>query len=74
MTARAAFDWRALLRAGLAPLHRGGLALHPSEFWALTPAELALMLGREARPAMGRARFEALAALYPDSPRTGDPR
>jgi len=67
------FDWPALMRAGLAPLHLGGLALRPGDFWALTPAELALMLGRRATPAMGRARFEALAALYPDNPDPGAP-
>lgn len=62
-------DWPALLRAGLAPAARGGLELRPAEFWDLTPAELALMLGREAPAAMGRARFLALAALHPDAPR-----
>ena len=55
------------MHVGLAPLRVGGLALRPSEFWDLTPAELALMLGREAPVAMGRTRFEALAALYPDA-------
>ena len=36
-------DWAALLRAGLR-----GLSLTPDAFWALTPAELQLMLGSEA--------------------------
>lgn len=55
-------DWPGLLRAGL-----HGLRLKPAEFWALTPAELALMLGApKAAPAMGRGAFDALAALYPD--------
>ncbi|WP_245398671.1 rcc01693 family protein [Oceaniglobus trochenteri] len=50
------------MRAGIA--ERG---LLPREFWALTPAELMLMLGRGGGAApMGRAGLEALAALYPD--------
>ncbi|MCA0940635.1 phage tail assembly chaperone [Salipiger pacificus] len=56
------FDWPALLRAGLR-----GLGLRPAEFWALTPAELRLMLGEQsAAPAMGRARLEELIAAFPD--------
>lgn len=55
------FDWPVLLKAGVQ-----GLGLAPRDFWALTPAELALMLGAEARPAMGRARLEALLAKWPD--------
>ncbi|WP_335948863.1 rcc01693 family protein [Salipiger bermudensis] len=56
------FDWPALMRAGLR-----GLGLRPGEFWALTPAELRLMLGADsaARP-MGRARLEELLADFPD--------
>lgn len=55
-------DWPGLMRAGLQ-----GLGLRPAEFWALTPAELALMLGAEARAApLTRARLEELAALWPD--------
>ncbi|MBY6004445.1 phage tail assembly chaperone [Salipiger bermudensis] len=56
------FDWPALMRAGLR-----GLGLRPAEFWALTPAELRLMLGGDsaARP-MGRARLEELLAAFPD--------
>ena len=44
-----------------------GLGLRPCEFWALTPAELRLMLGADnaARP-MGRARLEELLAAFPD--------
>jgi uncharacterized phage protein (TIGR02216 family) len=57
-----AFDWPALLRAGLQTLR-----LQPSEFWALTPGELSLLLGAEARPLpMGRARFLQLTDLHPD--------
>ncbi len=56
-------DWSALMRAGLF-----GLRLRPAEFWALTPAELQMMLGRSAaEPPMGRAALAALQAAYPDS-------
>jgi len=56
-------DWHGLLRLGL-----GGLRLKPSEFWALTPAELALMLGEDltAGPAIGRDWFDNLQAAFPD--------
>jgi uncharacterized phage protein (TIGR02216 family) len=58
------FDWAALMRAGI-----GRLGLRPAEFWALTPAELAVMLGAGAgRAPMGRARLDALMAAYPDAP------
>ena len=55
-------DWPALMRAGLR-----GLGLSPSAFWALTPAELAFLLGAEGggRP-MDRAALNALAARFPD--------
>ena len=58
----ARFDWPALLRAGVQ-----GLGLRPGEFWALTPAELRLMLGERqgARP-MARDVLEALLAAFPD--------
>ena len=56
------FDWPGLMRAGMV-----GLRLRPAEFWALTPAELLLMLGLDAaRPPMARARLEELARAYPD--------
>lgn len=56
------FDWPALMRAGLQ-----GLRLHPAEFWALTPAELRLMLGQGApAPALTRKGLDALLAAYPD--------
>lgn len=55
-------DWPGLMRAGL-----HGLGLTPDQFWALTPAELALMLGiAPAAPAMTRDRLAAMSALYPD--------
>lgn len=60
----AGLDWAGLMRAGMR-----GLGLAPREFWALTPAELALMLGIEAGPrGMDRSRLAELAALYPDAP------
>lgn len=58
-----AFDWPGLMRAGLQ-----GLRLRPEQFWALSPAELMLMLGAGAGAApLSRARLEELAAAYPDS-------
>ncbi len=55
-------DWPGLMRAGMR-----GLGLTPAAFWALTPAELALMLGVEAvAPAMTRDRLAELAARWPD--------
>ena len=62
-------DWPALMRVGL---HR--LGLRPAEFWALTPAELQLMLGSTGADApMTRGGLAALMAAYPDKQReTGD--
>lgn len=57
-----AIDWQGLMRAGL-----HGLRLMPAAFWALTPAELRMMLGAEqAVPPLTRARLEELAAAFPD--------
>jgi len=57
-----AFDWTALMAAGMR-----GLGLKPVEFWALTPAELAFLLGHgDGRLPMDRAGLEALAARFPD--------
>lgn len=57
------FDWPALMRAGLL-----GLRLTPSQFWALTPAELGLMLGQGRGSApMRRDGLEALMAAWPDT-------
>ena len=60
-----AFDWPGLMRAGMV-----WLRLTPSQFWALTPAELALMLGIEPGKggAMTRDRLAELVARYPDAP------
>ena len=58
----AGFDWPALMRAGL-----HGLRLKPSDFWALTPAELAMMLGQSKGVApMSRGQLDQLLAAYPD--------
>ncbi|WP_407946431.1 phage tail assembly chaperone [Paracoccus aminophilus] len=63
----AGLDWPGLLRVGLGPPAKGGLGLSPAEFWALTPAELALMLGVSPDTgAMTRDRLAALAARFPD--------
>ncbi|WP_461476958.1 rcc01693 family protein [Pararhodobacter aggregans] len=61
-------DWPGLMRAGL-----HGLGLRPAEFWALTPAELMMMLGRDeaARPGFTRARLDALLKRFPDQGRKG---
>lgn len=51
------------MRAGLQVLR-----LHPDQFWTLTPAELALMLGHGGgRVPMTRAGLEALEDAFPDS-------
>lgn len=50
------------MRAGIK-----GLGLRPAEFWALTPAELMLMLGQEAGEApLLSEGLAALMAAYPD--------
>ena len=55
------FDWPGLLRAGAL------VGLRPSEFWQLTPAELRLVLGKDAGEApLSRSRLEELAAAFPD--------
>lgn len=56
------FDWPALMQAGLR-----GLGLKPAEFWALTPAELRVMLGESRGNApLGRGGLDALMQAYPD--------
>ena len=72
MSAKAAggMDWPGLLRVGIGPARLGGLGLTPAEFWALTPAELALLLGIEPGKGAGmtRDRLAELVARYPDAP------
>lgn len=61
-------DWPGLLRAGLRELR-----LTPTQFWALTPAELLIMLGREEQQApLTRAGLEDLARRFPDSRKGSD--
>ncbi len=55
------FDWPALMRLGL-----GALRLPPDQFWALTPAELALMAGVDGARVMDRSGLAELMAMYPD--------
>ncbi len=60
-------DWPTLMRVAFREL-----SLQPSEFWALTPAELGLMLGLDqAQPRMGRDRLNDLIRAFPDE-RTSD--
>lgn len=55
------FAWADLLRAGCA------LGMMPRDVWALTPAELAFLLGKEGSAApLSRQRLEELAAAFPD--------
>lgn len=52
------------MRAGLLQLR-----LRPEHFWALTPAELMMMLGHGgAQAPMGKARLADLLRAYPDTP------
>ena len=62
MTSAKGLDWPALMRSGLM-----GLGLTPDQFWALTPAELQLMLGTTgAQAPLLSDGLEALMAAYPD--------
>lgn len=55
------FNWAGLLEAARA------IGLRPREFWALTPADLAFLLGRQSGGApLSRARLDELAAAFPD--------
>ena len=61
-------DWGGLMRAGL-----HGLRLRPEEFWRLTPAELAVMLGVSGTGGpMRRGTFETLMAAFPDRVTKGE--
>lgn len=56
------FDWPVLMRAAFQ-----GLRLSPGAFWALTPAEFALMLGEGASAApLTRGGLDDLLRMYPD--------
>lgn len=64
----AGFDWPALMRAGLRQL-----GLSPDVFWALTPAELGIMLGNDtSRTPMLSEGLAALMAAYPDRQKDHD--
>ena len=54
-------DWPGLMRAGLHELR-----LTPDAFWALTPRELAVMLGRDGQSPLNREALAALMAAHPD--------
>ena len=55
-------NWPEIMRAGL-----HGLGLRPAEFWALTPAELMMMLGKGGdTSAMTRSGLDRLIAAFPD--------
>ncbi len=55
-------DWPGLMRAGVC-----GAGLRPVEFWALTPAELELLLGKQGGIApLTRAGLKDLMRAYPD--------
>lgn len=55
-------DWRGLMHAGLHDLR-----LTPAVFWALTPAELQVMLGvQRGLTPMARGQLDALLRDFPD--------
>lgn len=62
------FDWPTLLRVGLK-----NLRLTPAEFWALTPAEFALLVRDDrADGAMTRTTMDALMSQFPDTETLSD--
>ena len=55
-------DWAGLVNVGI-----GKLGLQPTEFWALSPIELQVMLGlQDTMMPMQRSRMAALLDAYPD--------
>ncbi|EBA03683.1 hypothetical protein RB2150_04268 [Rhodobacterales bacterium HTCC2150] len=61
-------DWPALMQAGMQRLQ-----LLPADFWALTPAELYLMLGIDSGLApINRRRLNDLLAKFPDTSQAGE--
>ncbi len=61
-------DWHGLMQTGLHELR-----LRPLDFWALTPAELQVMLGTQRGVApMPRGQFDALLRDYPDLTKDND--
>ena len=62
-------DWATLLGVALRDLR-----MMPRDFWALTPAELGMMLGLDlVQPRMGQDRLQDLIRDFPDE-RTNDAR
>ncbi|MEM9434925.1 MAG: phage tail assembly chaperone [Pseudomonadota bacterium] len=60
MTAQRGFDWPNLLKMGVREA-----GLKPNEFWALTPAEVTLLLGLDAvEKPLNRARLEEMDRLF----------
>ncbi len=60
-------DYAGLLRAALLPPALGGLGLLPAQFWALSPIEVQMMLGRGGGgAAMTQARLRELVGKFPD--------
>ena len=58
----AGLDWAGMVRSGF---RNGGL--RPHEVWALTPAELLLLIGPEQSAApLGRGGLDELLASFPD--------
>ena len=58
----AGLDWAGILRSGF---RNGGL--RPQEVWALTPAELLLLIGSERGSVpLGRGGLDSLLAHFPD--------
>ncbi|MGX9350670.1 rcc01693 family protein [Shimia sp. W99] len=56
------FDWPRLMRAAFE-----GLRMPPEQFWALTPAELTLLLGQGGGLVpMNRSGLDKLLSAYPD--------
>ena len=61
-------DWRGLMRVGLQEMR-----LSPDVFWALTPAELQMMLGGGGAVApLLHTGLERLMAAWPDEERGDD--
>ncbi len=58
------FNWAELMRLGM--MH---MRLSPDQFWALTPAELVVMSGADAKAAavLTRSGLDALMVQYPDT-------
>lgn len=56
-------DWPAMMRVGLSDL-----GLKPSEFWALSPAELLLLVQpQNSNIPIGRSGLDSLVEAFPDN-------